>query len=314
MGKKVLFFGDFGIDDTVAIIYAHLTDKIDVIGIVADYGNVPKAEVVRNVRFLLKSVGKEYVKVFGGAEHSMSSEAETFYPEVHGKFGIGPIYTGLEIQTFENFFEVLTLIKQHKNELIIVNTGRLTSLATLFLLYGDVMEYVHSYYIMGGAFLYPGNVTPIAEANFYGDPGSANIVMRYAKNLSIYPLNVTQSAIVTPEMVNYIHSKGKTKFLKPLLDYYYYQFYQKKVPGIQGSPVHDALTLIAINRDDIFTYHQSAVTVNVLDTVRGQSIGDFRSTFEPETFGNRPKHRIAIQMNYEQFFKEFMTVMTGDLF
>lgn len=66
MGKKILFFGDFGIDDTIAIIYAHLTDKIDVIGIVADYGNVPKAEVVRNVRFLLKSVGKEYIKVFGG--------------------------------------------------------------------------------------------------------------------------------------------------------------------------------------------------------------------------------------------------------
>lgn len=56
------------------------------------------------------------------------------------------------------------------------------------------------------------------------------------------------------------------------------------------------------------------MTVNVIDTVRGQSIGDFRSTFEPETFGNRPKHRIAVQMNYEQFFKEFMTVMTGDLF
>ncbi|PGE94891.1 nucleoside hydrolase, partial [Bacillus toyonensis] len=52
----------------------------------------------------------------------------------------------------------------------------------------------------------------------------------------------------------------------------------------------------------------------VLDTVRGQSIGDFRSTFEPETFGNRPKHRIAIKMDYEQFFKEFMTVMTGELF
>ncbi len=78
MGKKVLFFGDFGIDDTIAIIYAHLTDKIDVIGIVADYGNVPKDEVIRNVRFLLKSVGKEHIKVFGGAEHSMSSEAETF--------------------------------------------------------------------------------------------------------------------------------------------------------------------------------------------------------------------------------------------
>lgn len=118
MGKKVLFFGDFGIDDTIAIIYAHLTDKIDVMGIVADYGNVPKAEVVRNVRFLLKSVGKEYIKVFGGAEHSMSSEAETFYPEVHGKFGIGPIYPGLELQTFENFLRFSHLLSSIKMNLL----------------------------------------------------------------------------------------------------------------------------------------------------------------------------------------------------
>nr|WP_272942946.1 nucleoside hydrolase [Bacillus bingmayongensis] len=63
-GKKVLFFGDFGIDDTIALTYAHLTDKIDVMGIVADYGNVPKTEVIRNIRFLLKSAGKEYNRSF----------------------------------------------------------------------------------------------------------------------------------------------------------------------------------------------------------------------------------------------------------
>ncbi|WP_028401660.1 nucleoside hydrolase [Ectobacillus panaciterrae] len=315
MKKKVLFFGDFGIDDTIALLYAQLTDKIDIIGIVADYGNVPKIEVIRNVRFLLKSVGKEYIKVFGGAEKPMTAEVATFYPDVHGKFGMGPIQPQLELEKFENFFEVISIIEKYKNEIIIVNTGRLTSLATLFLLYEDMMKNVHSYYIMGGAFLYPGNVTPIAEANFYVDPVAANVVMRYAQNLSIYPLNVTQHAIVTPEMVNYIHSKGKANFLKPLLDYYYYQFYQKKVPGIQGSPVHDALTMIAVNRDDIFTYYQSAVLVHTaINITRGLSLGDFRVTTEPETFDNRPKHRIAINLNYEQFFKEFMTVMTGELF
>jgi purine nucleosidase len=41
------------------------------------------------------------------------------------------------------------------------------------------MKNVQSYYIMGGAFLYPGNVTPVAEANFHGDPVAANIVMMY---------------------------------------------------------------------------------------------------------------------------------------
>ena len=314
MVKRVLYFGDFGIDDTVALTYAHLTEEIEVIGIVADYGNVPKEETVRNVRFLLKSVGKEHIKVFGGADKPMTAKGAIFYPEVHGQFGLGPIQPQLGITKFENFFDIIELIEQYKNEIIIVNTGRLTSLATLFLLYEETMKNVHSYYIMGGAFLYPGNVTPIAEANFYGDPIGANIVMKYAQNLTIYPLNVTQTAIVTPEMVNYIHSKGKTKFLKTLLDYYYYQFYQKMVPGIKGSPVHDALTMIGIKRDDIFSYFSSSVLVNTVEENRGQSIGDFRVTTNPDTFGNRPKHRIAVSYNYEKFYKEFMTVMTGEQF
>lgn len=235
MGKKVLFFGDVGIDDTIALIYAHLTEEIDVVGIVADYGNVPKLETIRNVRYLLKRVGREDIKVFGGAEHPMTGEIPTFYPEVHGPFGLGPIEPGLELKGLENFFEVIPLIEKYKNELIIVNTGRLTSLATLFILYEDIMKNVHSFYIMGGAFLYPGNVTPVAEANFYGDPVAANVVMRYARNVTIFPLNVTQNAIVTPEMANYIDYKGKSKLVKPLLDFYYYNFYQKQVPGIKGS-------------------------------------------------------------------------------
>lgn len=314
MRKKVLFFGDLGIDDTVALIYAFLKDKIDIVGIVADYGNAPRMETTRNVRYVLQRMGRVDIKIFGGAERPMTGEVPTFYPEVHGPFGLGPINPGLEPKELENFFEVINLIEKYKNELIIVNTGRLTSLATLFILYEGRMKNVQSYYIMGGSFLSPGNVTPVAEANFHGDPVAANIVMKYAKNVSIYPLNVTQNAIVTPEMVNYIHFKGKTQLLKPLLDYYYFQFYQKKVPGIQGSPVHDALTLIAIDRDDVFTYYRSAVVIDTTDAARGQSIGDFRLIDTPESFAGRPQHRIAINLDYKEFYREFMTVMTGEKF
>jgi len=314
MGKKVLFFGDVGIDDAIALVYARLTEDIEVIGIVAEYGNVSKRETTRNVRFLLKRSKKEYVKVYGGAEHPMTGEVPTFYPDIHGPFGLGPIDPGLKFENLENFCEVINLIEQYKHELVIVTTGRLTSLATLFILYEDLMKSVNSYYIMGGAFLYPGNVTPIAEANFHGDPIAANIVMKYVNGAYIFPLNVTQKAIVTPAMVNYIHSKGKTDLVKPLLDYYYYNFYQKKVLGIQGSPVHDALTLMAVIRSDLFTFYQSAVVVNSTDVARGQSIADFRATANPEKFDGRPLQHIAVGLDYEGFYKDFMSIMTGEKF
>ena len=76
----------------------------------------------------------------------------------------------------ENFCELIKLIEPCPEDIIIVATGRLTTLATLFLLYPNIMDRICSYYIMGGAFLFPGNVTPVSEANFYGDPIAANIV------------------------------------------------------------------------------------------------------------------------------------------
>ena len=93
----------------------------------------------------------------------------------------------------ENFCELIKLIEPCPEDIIIVATGRLTTLATLFLLYQmSWIKYVRI--ILWAVLLFPGNVTPVSEANFYGDPIAANIVMKYAKNAHIYPLNVTQEA------------------------------------------------------------------------------------------------------------------------
>ena len=89
---------------------------------------------------------------------------------------------------------------------------------------------------MGGAFLHPGNVTPISEANFYGDPTAANIVLQSIANMYIYPLNVTQYSIITPESTEYIEAKGKAPLVKPLFDHYYYGYYKDALPHLKGAP------------------------------------------------------------------------------
>jgi len=309
MGKKVLYFGDFGIDDAIAIIYAHLSNQIDIVGVVADYGNVASQVTTRNVYYLLEIIGNKNIPVFTGSERPMTGEVPQFFPDVHGKEGLGSIIPKEKaLPPRENFLEVTKLIEQYKNELIIVCTGRLTSLATLFLLYGDLMKNVKAYYIMGGAFLVPGNVTAVAEANFIVDPIAANIVMNYAKNLSLFPLNVTMKAIITPEMVNVIQEKSKIKIIKPMLDYYYI-FYKKHYPLIQGSPAHDALTMSAVIHNQIFSYAYLPVKVETNDTIsKGQSIADFRPAeqFTPE----QNPHKIALNFNYMNFYNDFMAIMT----
>nr|WP_301552448.1 nucleoside hydrolase [Alkalihalobacillus hemicentroti] len=312
--KKVLFFGDVGIDDTIALMYAYFSNHIDVIGIVASYGNVSKKQTTRNVRYLLERVGRSDIPVMGGAEKPMTGEVPVFYPDVHGPQGLGPISPPpVDAQPLENFFEVIGIIEKY-SDLIIVNVGRMTSLATLFLLYPDTMKSIKSYYIMGGAFNVPGNVTPSAEANFYADPVAANIVMKYAQNVFLYPLNVTQNAIVTPGMVNYINRKDRTQLLKPLLDYYYEEFYKKKVPGIEGAPVHDALTMMGVEGGKMCEFYRTPVAVEITGAARGLSIGEFRNTDEPYDFDGRPIQSVAISLDYLLFYKSFMGTMSGEVF
>ncbi|MGC4377734.1 nucleoside hydrolase [Fictibacillus sp. Mic-4] len=315
MDKKVLFFGDFGIDDAIAFIYAFLSKKINIVGIVADYGNVSREMVLQNVDYLIKKTGLNDIPVISGASRPLTGESPIYYPAIHGPNGLGPVIpSAIKKNKRENFFEVIDIIKKYENEIIIVNTGRLTSLATLFVLYGALMENVHSYYIMGGAFLCPGNVTPVSEANFYSDPIAANLVMKYAKKATIYPLNVTRNTIVSPEMTNYIAAKGKTDLVKPLIDYYYYHFYKQNYPGSKGSPVHDVLPMMSVIHDDLCRYVEAEVIIDLSNGLsRGQSIGDFRPVLNNETFG-RTKQRIAVELHYKKFFSEFMTVMTGEHF
>ncbi|WP_419157858.1 nucleoside hydrolase [Rossellomorea sp. BNER] len=138
-------------------------------------------------------------------------------------------------------------------------------------------------------------------------------MLTYANNLTIIPLNVTDHAIVTPEMVNYIDYKGKTKLAKPLLDYYY-AFYKKRNPQIKGSPIHDALTLMASIHNEMFTFKTLPVyIVTAYEGIqRGQSIADIRPYIQFEETAK--KHRIAFFFDYPMFFNEFMSIMTGEAF
>lgn len=57
VNKKIIFFGDFGIDDAVALIYVNKTCELDILGIVTEYGNVSREIVTENVLYY---TGKNY--------------------------------------------------------------------------------------------------------------------------------------------------------------------------------------------------------------------------------------------------------------
>ena len=319
----MLLFGDIGIDDIIALIYGYLNDEIDIVGIVTEYGNIPRDNALETVRYLNEQIfpseeAKDTVLI-AGAENPMTAEPVEFFPQIHGEYGMGPIVPeNVEDGfTLENFFTIIDIINQYDGDLYIVNIGRLTSLATMFLLYPQTMKKIKKIYVMGGAFWVPGNATAVSEANFHGDPVAAQIVLTYSDKVTIFPLNVTQNAIVTPEMVDYIDKVGSIDIVKPMIDYYY-DFYKKRDPTVQGSPLHDVLTLMAVDMEDMFTFEEYPVHIvqATRGTERGQSIADIRpfGNLEEETEKEIKKHRIAFDFDYRIFFRDFMTTMSGQRF
>lgn len=302
---KILFFGDPGIDDSLALMYSLIDPTFEIVGVVTSYGNVTKDQATANAAYLLQLAGKHNVPIIPGASQPVQQEVVTFYPEIHGE-GIGPIKppTNIQYQIYP-FDTIRFIIERYRNELIIVDTGRSTTLATAFILFPDHMKLVHSYYVMGGAFFFPGNVTPLAEANFHGDPTSSNFVLKYAHNLTISPLNATQFAILTPDIVDLISRNKKNVYafmLSPIFEYYY-EFYKKTNPGIPGAPIHDLLTVMLIKNPHIvdYIYYDAKVVEEV--EAKGMSYIDIRPT------SKTGKTRIAIKLHYDKFIEEFSRVM-----
>ncbi|QTC41390.1 nucleoside hydrolase [Bacillus sp. V3] len=307
--KKIILFADPGIDDSVAIMYALLNPEIKVLAIVSSYGNVTKEQATDNIAYLLKLAGREDVPIIGGTNSPSTGKPPTYYPEIHGKEGLGPIRPPEDLQAeLTNFSELYTIIKNNPG-LTIVDVGRNTSLAALFLLGENLIKDVSEFYIMGGAFLVPGNVTPLAEANFYGDPTASNLVMQNFDNLYIAPLNITNKAIITMEHVNTILDMTEHPLVQILDDVmeYYIEAYKKLIPGIGGAPLHDAVTLSLMVNPSMGKTIRREVEVFTGVSGMGTSSADFRVSSK-----NAEKNiNIFLELDYEAFLKDFIEVMSG---
>ncbi|MEH7275066.1 nucleoside hydrolase [Neobacillus vireti] len=311
MAYHVLLFADPGIDDSFAIIYALMNPDIDLVGIVSGYGNTPREKSVKNTAYLLSLAGRAEIPIISGAAGPLSGEPVQYYPEIHGPEGLGPIKPPDTLQNVKvhDFTKILEIVNEYAGRLIIVNIGRLTELALVFIVFGDnALKDVTAFYIMGGAFLVPGNISAEAEANFFSDPIAAKIVMEKAYNVFLYPLNITNKAIITSEVINYLGENSPTPFrplLKPAFDYYF-KAYQKNIPGLQGAPLHDVVPLMAITNPELFKYIPKRVRVEEFGNSKGKSIADFRpkpAEEPPETLDF-----IGMEADFQKFVSNFMEI------
>jgi inosine-uridine nucleoside N-ribohydrolase len=292
MTRKVLFDTDPGCDDAVALAIALASDEIEVVGVSTVAGNTAVENTTHNALSVLELFDRADVPVAQGCTGPLCRDLETA-EEIHGPDGIRgdpPEPTGEPVSRHGVAF-IRDRVREYGDDLTIVAIGPQTNLATALAIDEDLPAIVDEIYLMGGAALCPGNVTPAAEFNFYVDPEAVSRVFRDATP-RVVGLDVTAAATVPVATIEEFAAAGEPQ--RTLAAWLGYSEIEAIRDGALAGDraIHDATVIVDL-LDDVLDYREVPVAVDTGD-------GPFRGAIAPDIEGTTddlPTARVALDVD-----------------
>jgi purine nucleosidase len=316
MKRKVIFDTDPGIDDAMAILFAHASGKIDLLGITTVFGNASIENATRNALYLKQTFGLSATVCMGANDPLVvpAGEPTTF---VHGNNGLGdielPSVLSISADTRLACDFIIETIRAHPNEITLIAVGRLTNLALAVKKAPDIVPLVKEVIIMGGAFGYnghSGNVSPYAEANIIGDPHAADLVLTQTWPLTIVGLDVTQQSIMTDTYIEKlrINSKRYGDFIYKISRFY--RDFHKVSAGLDGFYVHDSSAVAYALEPSLFEVKKGPIRVICDGPAKGMTLcKTTKKTFPIDQWQDKPEQQICVAVNSDDLLNLYYKVM-----
>ena len=189
--RKLIIDTDTGADDASALILAAKSSGIEILGVTTLVGNVELEQSTRNALAALELAGCD-VPVYKGAEVTYGGhEIEAF--SVFGLDGMGEadlIHPTGRAQETDAVSFILDTVKQNPGEVEIVVLGPATNIALAIDRDPETMRQVKMIWSMGTAGLGPGNASPVAEFNVYGDAEAYRVMLDFGVPVTIVGLDM----------------------------------------------------------------------------------------------------------------------------
>lgn len=255
--RRLLIDTDTAIDDSIALIMAlrHPDVTVDAITVVA--GNVSLPLAVQNALYCVELCVAD-VPVYQGAAAPLMRELENA-EHIHGADGMGDCgldLTGRTPTPGRAVDVIVDTVLGSPDEITLVAIGPLTNVATALLRAPEVADALDRLVVMGGTGLDgPGNVSALAEYNFWADPEAARIVMRSGAPVELVGWDVSlESASMGSDREASIRAVGSTysdfclAILANLIEFV------KGIPMMDGTTLPDPIAMAhAIDPDEAET-------------------------------------------------------------
>ncbi|WP_026377374.1 nucleoside hydrolase [Aestuariibacter salexigens] len=308
MTHKIILDTDPGIDDAQAIFFAFQSPDIEVLGLTTVYGNVPVSMSAQNALTLCELANQD-IPVTKGVGMPWVGPESGYAHFVHGDDGFGninvePSKRELDPRSSAQF--IVDMARQHPGEITLVAVGPLGNLALALRLEPQLPKLIKDVKIMGGAAFVPGNVTPVAEANIWNDAFAADIVFSADWDITMFGLDVTNSAPFSPEFVD------KLAEVNPVLggfvqksSQFYIDFYSQNRED-RVCFFHDAMPLAYLVNPDLFELTEGHIRVATDSLNKGQTaVAPIGSTASP-LWLEAKKIKVATKVNHPQLEKLYI--------
>lgn len=314
---RVIYDTDPGVDDAMALLLLARHKRIELIGVTTVFGNADIATTTRNALYLKQKLGFS-APVAGGAGAPLVGEPDAPPTFVHGMNGLGDIdlpdiTAAADPRPAHQL--IIDLVKANPGEVTIIAVGRMTNLERAMREAPEIVGLVRQVVVMGGAFGrngHTGNVTPVAEANIWGDPDAADIVFGAAWPIAIAGLDVTQATVMTGTYVAELAAAAGEDgaFVRAISAFY--QNFHRESAGLDGFYVHDSSAVALALHPEFYQMETGAIRVVTEGIAIGQTIikPDGRN-YPPGAWDGRPSQRIAVGVNADAVLKFYRDTLVG---
>lgn len=308
---KVLLDVDTGVDDSIGILYALLKPGVDVVGISTVCGNVEAYLGAENTLKILDLVNAPDIPVAAGAEKPSSREWGGRVSFIHGDNGLGNVrlpdsrrqVTNQDVSEFH-----MELAEKYEGELVLITLASLTNVARTLKKFPLFARKIKQIVMMGGT-LSVGNVSPVAEANFFGDPEACDAVFTSGIDITVVGLDVTLKTRLKKEHLDWLQDCCKPSCRKAV-DYmkealaYYWEGNRNQNYCVGDSPLHDPLAVMCAVVPSLIKTQSRKARIECGGTYcRGMVVTDLREhPIEAEYV------RFAVEVDDQRAVRELLSV------
>ena len=299
--ERVVLIVDPGIDDAGALLFAlGASRSIKVEAIVTNFGgHYDVRQTTHNTHMLLKEARRTDVPVYIGSRWPYGSASPPQHDGqiVHGKNGLAGLTPSFESPTFDDDPSckdgtntttvsgaefIASIARTLPGQITVVCFSPLTNIALALALEPRLPMLLKALLAMGATFNTPGNVSPLAEANFAHDAAAAAAVCSAfgaatSQNAApvavapfvLAPLDVTHRAIVTLDNVTKTMAQQGGAAIDLFVRAWptYIDAYCRLGKVCDGAPLHDAHPIAYMLQPDLYIVEQ--LTFHVLVGVTG---------------------------------------------